>query len=120
MRRKSHGRGGGRASRGGRKGAPWSGAPVGGRRSRAENAGVSRYAQVITCAVSLAMLQMFVAALVHGCMTRFRVFVTAIYQTRLPHLLHQQLSSRTSFVYAFGVCTCYAFHESLLMLPSSF
>ena len=78
MGRKSHGRGGGRASRGGRKGAPWSGAPVAGRRTRAENAGVSRYAQVITCAVSLAMLQMFVAALVHGCMTRFRVFVTAI------------------------------------------
>ncbi|DBB10682.1 TPA: hypothetical protein ACH3X3_007185 [Trebouxia sp. C0006] len=45
MGSKSRGRGGGRASRGGRKGAPWAGAPVGGRRTRAENAGVSRYAQ---------------------------------------------------------------------------
>ena len=42
------------------------------------------------------------------------------YQTRLPHLLNQQLSSRTTSVYAFGVYTCYAFRNSLLMLPSSF
>ncbi len=83
MARKSHGRGGGRASRGGRKGAPWSGAPVGGRRTRAENAGVSRYAQVSTCAVPLAMLHMLIAALLHGCTTRFRVFVTAIVSNTL-------------------------------------
>jgi len=42
------------------------------------------------------------------------------YQTRLPHLLNQQLSSKTTFGYAFGVYTCYASHYSLLMLPSSF
>ncbi|DBA81505.1 TPA: hypothetical protein ACH3X1_007281 [Trebouxia sp. C0004] len=45
MNRKSRGRGGGRASRGGRKAAPWSGAPVGRLRTPAENAGGSRYAQ---------------------------------------------------------------------------
>jgi len=79
----SRGRGGGRASRGGRKGAPWSGAPVGGRRTRADNAGVSRYAQVSTCAVSSALLHMSVAALLPGSTTRFRVFVTAIVSNTL-------------------------------------
>lgn len=83
MGRKSHGRGNGRASRGGRKGAPWSGAPVGGRRTTAENAGVSRYAQVSNCAVSVAMVHTISAAVSHGCTTCFRVFVTAIVSNTL-------------------------------------
>jgi len=83
MGRKSHGRGGGRASRGGRKGTPWSGAPVGGRRTRAEYAGVNRYAQVNTCVVSVAMLHKFMAAVSHLCLTPFRVFSSAIVSSTL-------------------------------------
>lgn len=98
MGSKSRGRGGGRASRGGRKGAPWAGAPVGGRRTRAENAGVSRYAQVSNCAVSSPMLHMFIAALLPGCTTRFCVLVTAIVSNTLAASSQQQLSSKPLLV----------------------
>ena len=66
------------------------------------------------------MLHMFIAALLPGCTTRFRVFVTAIVSNTLDASSQPAAIKQNHFWYAFGVYTCYASHYSLLMLPSSF